>query len=42
MVVTGSATGMTPVLAAGKYDLIVVCENAVTRCRFSVTLTATY
>jgi hypothetical protein len=41
-VVTGSAHGMTQVLPAGAYDLIIVCVDAVAYCRFSVTLTATY
>jgi hypothetical protein len=42
MVVTGSASGMTQVLAAGVYDLIIACVDATDYCRFSVTLTATY
>jgi hypothetical protein len=41
-VVTGSAGGSTQVLPAGKYDLIIVCVDAVDTCNFSVKLTATY
>jgi hypothetical protein len=41
-VVTGDASGMTQVLPAGSYDLIIVCVDAVDYCRFSVNLTATY
>ena len=40
--VTGSASGMTEVLPAGTYDLIVVCVAAASTCRFSVNLAATY
>ena len=41
-VVTGSASGMTNVLPAGSYDLIVVCVDSAGRCSFSVQLTAVY
>jgi hypothetical protein len=41
-VVTGSAGGMTQVLPAGGYDLIIVCVDAVDYCNFTVKVTAPY